>query len=134
MWQLGTNRSVSSLRLRCRTQGLRNPDPFPDKIDEIADLLDDSLFYDPPTGRYSGHPGAVPNPGKISYTQVYTKLRKDKEPEAPEELLIGLTQSFISQAELRPSVEVLREKAGKRRILQAAHQIEEMILLERRRT
>lgn len=104
---------------------------YPDKIDEIADFLEDSLFYDPAHRKiFRAIRELYQTRGKISYTQIYSKLRKDKELEAPEELLIGLTQSFISQAELRPSAEVLREKAGKRRILQATHKIEEMILLE----
>ena len=49
---------------------------FPDKIDEIADLLDDSLFYDPAHRKiFRAIRELYQTRGKITYTQVCTKIR-----------------------------------------------------------
>lgn len=68
--------------------------------------------------------------GRVSYTQVYRQLRSsDKIPDL-EQVLISLTESFISKAELIPSVDILVEKRAKRRILEAAEEIQQMVLLD----
>lgn len=104
---------------------------YPDKIDLVVDKLQvhhfsdrlHRLIYQTILDLYNSR-------GRISYTQVYARLRREQQLEALEETLISITESFASQAELEPAVEVLREKYAKRRILQAAQQIEQMILLE----
>ena len=68
--------------------------------------------------------------GRISYTQVYARLRKEQEIDTLEEVLVGITESFASRAELDPCVEVLLEKDAKRQILTAAQKLEQMVLLE----
>ncbi|MGI6038205.1 MAG: replicative DNA helicase [Limnochordia bacterium] len=104
---------------------------YPDRIDQVADRLEDGLFYDPIHRRiFQALWELYQRKGRISYTQIFNQLRKGGEVDSPEEELIELTKSFISPAELVPSIDVLREKAGFRRLLQAAHQIEEMVLLE----
>lgn len=68
--------------------------------------------------------------GRISYTQLYQRLRKETDIEAPDEVLIGLTEAFASEIELEPSCQILVEKAAKRKILHAAQEIQRMIVTE----
>ncbi len=50
--------------------------------------------------------------GKISYTQIYNRLRADRITEAPAELLIPLTESFVALSELEPVRRALSIKKG----------------------
>ena len=104
----------------------------PGKIDLAVDKLQAHHFYDRIHRMiYQAILDLYHSKGRISYTQVYGKLRKEQQIDTLEEVLVAITESFASQAELEPSIEVLLEKNGKRQILQAAQQIEQMILLEK---
>ncbi|HET7558755.1 MAG TPA: replicative DNA helicase [Limnochordia bacterium] len=65
--------------------------------------------------------------GRISYTQAYNQLRRDDRLQDPEQVLLALTQSFASEAELGPSIEILLDRAAKRLILAATDEIRQMI-------
>ena len=104
---------------------------YPDKIDLVIDKLKPNHFYDRVHRMiFEAILELYQSKGRISYTQVYAKLRKEQEIDTLEEVLVGITESFASQAELEPSVEVLLEKDAKRQILEAARKIEQMVLLE----
>ncbi|NLJ86166.1 MAG: replicative DNA helicase [Firmicutes bacterium] len=104
---------------------------YPDKIDLAVDKLQAHHFYDRIHRMiYQAILELYHARGRISYTQVYAKLRKEQQIDTLEEVLVAITESFASQAELEPGIEVLLEKNAKRQILQAAQQIEQMILLE----
>lgn len=104
---------------------------YPDKIDLVVDKLQVTHFYDRIHRMiYQVILDLYHAKGRISYTQVYAKLRKEQKIDTLEEVLVAITESFASQAELEPSIEVLLEKNAKRQILLAAQQIEQMILLE----
>ncbi|NLJ23884.1 MAG: replicative DNA helicase [Firmicutes bacterium] len=104
---------------------------YPDKIDLAVDKLQVTHFYDRIHRMiYQVILDLYHAKGRISYTQVYAKLRKEQRIETLEEVLVAITESFASQAELEPSIEVLLEKNVKRQILLAAQQIEQMVLLE----
>ncbi|NLY51339.1 MAG: replicative DNA helicase [Firmicutes bacterium] len=104
---------------------------YPDKIDLVVDRLKATHFYDRVHRMiFQTILELYQSKGRISYTQVYAKLRKEQEIDTLEEVLVGITESFASPAELEPSVDVLLEKDAKRQILQAARKIEQMILLE----
>jgi replicative DNA helicase len=110
---------------------LRHPDQIPDKIDLVMDKLQVAHFYDRIHRMiYQVILDLYHSKGRISYTQVYAKLRKEQQIDTLEEVLVAITESFASQAELQPSIEVLLEKNAKRQILQAAQRIEQMVLLE----
>src|SRR5690606_41486367 len=67
--------------------------------------------------------------GRVSYTQVYYKLRKIAG--VPwQDVLIAITESFVSQAELGPSMDSLDERLARRRLLAAAEQIQQLALSE----
>lgn len=68
--------------------------------------------------------------GHLSYIQVYRKLRREVESEELETVLSDLADSMGSLADLDPAIDILTEKLAKRRILEAVHQIEQMIYRE----
>lgn len=103
----------------------------PNKIDQVIDKLQLTHFYDPLCREvyeiildlYNQH-------GRISYTQIYNRLRKNPQIESAAELLIGLTESFVAVSELEPSIAVLQHKEGLRRLLKAAESIQSMAIKE----
>lgn len=100
-------------------------------IDSVVDRLTPSHFFMPHHRQiYQAILDLYTQGGRISYTQVYNRLRKEGRLSAPDQVLISLTEAFVSQAELVPSVDVLIEKEAKRRILQAAQEIQRMVLNE----
>lgn len=104
----------------------------PHLIDTVIDRLSPDHFYDPRHRRIFGViVDLYASGGRVSYTQVYNRLRKEGNFPAPDQVLISLTEAFASEVELLPSCEVLVEKAAKRRILSAAREIERMILTDR---
>jgi len=104
---------------------------YPALIDSVIDRLRPDHFFEPEhRAIFSVIFDIYASGGRVSYTQVYNRLRKEGEVAAPDEALIRLTQAFASEAELEPSCDVLIEKAAKRRILFAAQEIQRMILAD----
>jgi replicative DNA helicase len=102
---------------------------YPQAVDSVMDRLRPEHFSDPLYRRIFETIIDIYNSrGRISYTQVYNRLRKDSSVSAPDQVLIGLTESFVSQVELTPSIETLVDKHGRRAILEALQQIENMIV------
>src|SRR5690606_39905465 len=58
--------------------------------------------------------------GRISYTQVYNRLRRDGTVAAPDEVLLSLTEAFATTAELDRSIDTVAQGFARRRIYQAA--------------
>lgn len=103
----------------------------PHLIDTVIDRLGSDHFFEPRHRRiFDVILDLYTSGGRISYTQVYNRLRKEGQFPAPDQVLISLTEAFASEVELVPSCDVLVEKAAKRRILSAAREIERMILTE----
>src|SRR5690606_16855121 len=97
----------------------------------VVDRLRPDHFFEPDHRRiYEVMLDLYTQGGRISYTQVYRRLRKEGALDAPDQALIGLTEAFANEVELGPSVDVLIEKGAKRKILQAAQEIQRMILEE----
>lgn len=103
----------------------------PALIDTVIDRLSPEHFFEPEhrsifQAIYDLYTGR----GRVSYTQIYNRLRKEGDIPSPDEALIRLTEAFTSEAELEPSCQVLVEKQAKRRILFAAQEIQRMILAD----
>ena len=91
---------------------------YPDKIDLAVDKLQAHHFYD--RIHRMIHQAILElyhARGRISYTQVFAKLRKEQQIDTLEEVLVAITESFASQAELSLNRGSL-EKNAKRQILQ----------------
>ncbi|MBI2914604.1 MAG: replicative DNA helicase [Firmicutes bacterium] len=102
---------------------------FPAKADLVVDRLKPEHFSDPVHRRvYEAILELYNLQGRISYTQVYNRLRRDPSLTMPDQLLLGLIESFVSDGELEPSVATLVDKYGRRRILEACEQVKQMIL------
>lgn len=105
---------------------------YPETTDTAMDRLRPEHFTDPVYRRIFTIIGEIYNSrGHISYTQVYNRLRKDGTVDAPDQVLIRLTESFVSQAELAPSIDTLIDKHGRRAILRAAQEIQNLIYQEK---
>lgn len=103
----------------------------PTRIDSVIDRLRPEHFYEPEHRIvYQAIYDLYTQGGRISYTQVYGRLRREGQLPAPDRVLINLTEAFAGEFELGPSTEVLVEKEAKRRILLAAQEIQNMILGE----
>lgn len=103
----------------------------PGTIDTVVDRLRPDHFLDPDHRIiYEAIYELYTQGGRISYTQVYAKLRREGRLAAPDQALIHLTEAFASELELEPSTDILLEKGAKRRILRAAQEIQHMILTE----
>ena len=101
---------------------------YPHKIDSVIDLLKPEYFYDTQNRLIFQTILAVyQERGSVSYTQVFNKLRKNPELPLPDQALLSLTESFVSKAELEPSIESLATALGKRRILAAVEEIEKIV-------
>lgn len=101
---------------------------YPQQIDSVVDKLRPDHFYYPEHRKiYEIMLRLYNESGRISYTQIYSQLRKEKSVTDPADILIGLTESFVALSELQPSIEMLQLKAGKRRILEAAQAIEVLV-------
>ena len=104
---------------------------YPDQVDTVVDKLTPQHFADSQHQLiYQAILDSYNRTGRVSYTQVYRQLRSSDQIPDLEQALLSLTESFISKAELIPSVEVLVEKRAKRRILEAAEEIQKLVLLD----
>jgi replicative DNA helicase len=101
----------------------------PGQVDRVIGRLRPSHFLDPAHRRiYEIILDIYNKQGRISYTQVYNRLRNDSITDAPAELLIPLTESFVSLGELEPSMGILLHKEGVRRLAQACDTIKALAL------
>ena len=102
----------------------------PETIDTVVDRLRLEHFSDPNHRLvYEAVLDLYNHGGRISYTQVYNKLRKVAG--VPwQDVLIAITESFVSQAELGPSMDSLDERLARRRLLAAAEEIQKLALSE----
>ena len=103
----------------------------PDHVDTAVEKLKPDHFVEPVHRRiYEAVLDIYSQGGRVSYTQVYNRLRKEGNIPGLDEVLIRITESFISPAELEPSIEILVDKQAKRALLKAAEEIQRMVLLE----
>lgn len=104
---------------------------YPELVDTVIDRLKPHHFQDRMTRRvfeailtlYGGH-------GRISYSRIYDLLRKERAFPDIERVLLDLTESFTSPGELEPSTDLLLAAYARRRLLEAARAIEQMVLQE----
>lgn len=66
--------------------------------------------------------------GRISYTQVYNILNREKLLPDPKSVLLSLTEAFITRNELQPSVDSVIDTYARRQIIEAARKVEELVL------
>lgn len=104
---------------------------YPDHVDKAVEKLTPDHFVDVVHRQvYEAILDIYSQRGRISYTQVYNRLRREGAVPNLEQTLLGITESFISPVELEPSIDILVDKQAKRAILKAAEEIQRMILLE----
>ncbi|MFS8544293.1 MAG: hypothetical protein LOD91_10720, partial [Limnochordales bacterium] len=102
----------------------------PETIDTVVDRIRLDHFSDPAHRQvYEAVLDLYNRGSRVSYTQVYSRLRQIAG--IPwNDILIGITQSFVSKAELEPSMDLLDERLARRRLLAAAEEIQRLVLTE----
>ncbi|MBO8125701.1 MAG: replicative DNA helicase [Firmicutes bacterium] len=101
---------------------------YPHLVDGVVDHLKSEYFYDAQNRLvFETIIEIYRSKGTVSYTQVYNKLRKNPEMPAPDQVLLSLTESFVSKTELEPSIEAVKTAYGKRKLLSAVEEIEKMV-------
>jgi replicative DNA helicase len=126
---LGAGPMVADVEAERRVLGILIK--HPELIDTAMDRLRPEHFTDPVYRRILEIISDLYNTGgRISYTQIYNRLRRDGSMEAPDQVLIGLTESFVSPVELSPSIDVMIDKYGRRAILDAVREIQRFVLTE----
>lgn len=102
----------------------------PHTVDTVMHRLSPEHFFDPVHRQvYEAILELYNQDGRISYTQVYNRLRVQGD--GPwNDVLMKITESFVSELELGPSVDSLNERVARRRILQAVEEIQQLVLLE----
>lgn len=104
---------------------------YPDRADLVMDRLRPGHFYDRLHRLIFEAMLELYNvSGRISFTQVFNRLRQHPQLPDPEGALLELTEAFGTAAELEPAVEVIMDKQARRRILEAAEAVQHMILFE----
>ncbi len=102
---------------------------YPTQVDRVIDRLRPAHFYDLTHRRiYEIIVSLYHKQGRISYTQIYNRLRADGISPTPAELLIPLTESFVALSELDPSVSILLHREAMRRLVRASDSIKAMAL------
>src|SRR5690554_2357644 len=97
---------------------------YPNQVDQAVDRLRPGHFYDLAHRRvYEIILELYNKQGRVSYTQIYSRLRQERVTDSPAEFLIGLTESFVSLSELDPSITSLQHKQGVRRLVETAEVI-----------
>lgn len=101
----------------------------PEQVDTVLESITAEHFVDPVLREiFSIITQLYLSGQRISFTQVYAKLRQAGLVSEPETLLSGLTDSFTSLGELLPSLEILLECHARRRLLEAAHALQRLAL------
>ncbi|MFS8583095.1 MAG: DnaB-like helicase N-terminal domain-containing protein, partial [Limnochordales bacterium] len=102
----------------------------PHTVDTVMHRLSPDHFFDPVYRQmFEAVVDLYNQGGRISYTQVYNRLR-GVEGVDWNNALMAVTESFVSELELGPSVDSLNERLARRRIMQAVEEIQQMVLLE----
>ena len=103
----------------------------PEQADAVVDRLSPEHFsHETHRTIYRAILDSYTKTGRVSYTQLYRSLSREGHIPDLETVLMGLTQAFISVAELAPSVEILVEKRAKRKLMEATEQIQRMLLID----
>ncbi|NLM25329.1 MAG: replicative DNA helicase [Firmicutes bacterium] len=104
---------------------------YPQRVDEVIDKLRPEHFHNADYRKiYETILAQYNQSGRISYTQIYNRLRQEGTVESPGEVLIGLTEAYVAVSELEPSIEILQHKAGIRTLLDAVEQIKTLLITE----
>ncbi len=104
---------------------------YPQRIDQVIDKLRPEHFHESAYRKiYEVIIDLYNKSGRISYTQVYNQLRKENIIDDPTQTLMQLTESFVGMSELEPCIEILRQKEGTRRLLDAVESIKELAIAD----
>lgn len=102
---------------------------YPTQVDRVIDRLKPAHFYDLMHRKiFEIIIDLYQQQGRISYTQIYNRMRADGISTSPAEQLLPLTESFVSLSELGPSVDILLHREAMRRLVRASDSIRSMAL------
>ncbi len=100
---------------------------YPEKVDEVADLLEVKHLLDPHAQLiYEMLLNQYQRDNQISRTKLFLQLKKDGVIKKPEETIEQLTSGFNTPEELKPTIDVIKKNYQQELLIKAAHKIEQL--------
>ncbi|MFW6410072.1 MAG: replicative DNA helicase [Halanaerobiales bacterium] len=100
---------------------------YPEKIDEVADVLEVKHFQDPKTQLiYEILLNQFQRDNQISRTKLFIKLKNDGIIENSEETIEQLTSGFNTEEELQPTIDLIQKEYQKSLLIKAADKIKKL--------
>ena len=101
---------------------------YPDKIDEVADLLEVKHFQNPQAQLiFEILLNQFQRDNQISRTKLFIKLKKDGVIKNPEATIEQLTSGFNTKEELMPTIDLIKKKYQKNLLKRAANKINQLV-------
>ncbi|MFW5984930.1 MAG: replicative DNA helicase [Halanaerobiaceae bacterium] len=100
---------------------------YPDKIDEVADVLQTKHFHNPrPQLIYEMLLEQFQRESQISRTKLFMQLKQEGIIKSPEETIEQLTSGFNTVEELEPTIKIIKKNHQKQLLNKAANKIKKI--------
>src|SRR6056297_262499 len=100
---------------------------YPDKIDEVADVLETKHFLNPKAQLiYDILLKQFERDNQISKTKLFLKLKNENVVKRPEEMIENLTSGFNTPEELKPTIDIIKKNHQKDLLIRASKKIDKL--------
>src|SRR6056297_3594962 len=100
---------------------------YPDKIDEVADVLETKHFLNPKAQLiYDILLKQFERDNQISKTKLFLKLKNENVVKRPEEMIENLTSGFNTPEELKPTIDIIKTNHQKNLLERASKKIDKL--------
>src|SRR6056297_1374315 len=100
---------------------------YPDKIDEVADVLETKHFLNPKAQLiYDILLKQFERDNQISKTKLFLKLKNENGVKRPEEMIEDLTSGFNTPEELKPTIDIIKKNHQKDLLIRASKKIDKL--------
>ena len=100
---------------------------YPNKIDEVADVLETKHFLNPKAQLiYDILLKQFERDNQISKTKLFLKLKNENVVKRPEEMIENLTSGFNTPEELKPTIDIIKTNHQKDLLMRASKKIDKL--------
>src|SRR6056297_3608705 len=100
---------------------------YPEKIDEVADVLETKHFLNPKAQIiYDILLKQFERDNQISKTKLFLKLKNENVVKRPEEMIENLTSGFNTPEELKPTIDIIKKNHQKDLLIRASKKIDKL--------
>jgi replicative DNA helicase len=100
---------------------------YPEKIDEVADVLETKHFLNPKAQLiYDILLKQFERDNQISKTKLFLKLKNENVVKRPEEMIENLTSGFNTPEELKPTIDIIKTNHQKNLLQRASKKIDKL--------